>query len=229
VTTNAETATVINSGSEPPMAVPVGVDCQATDAVEPTERRALHLREDAIIVACPYAPNGRVRLLNAMRTLALLAPRHPRLRAVVYGHRAADDDIRMQAAALGVAPIMQFIGVPIDPIALMKAADFAWITADHDAAALGCLDAMCASRAIVAERSRTIDYLVGDGINGTVLPEGDAAALASAAASVIARSEARLGYGAAGRTRVQREFGLTAMINGFERAAEGAHQVAVPT
>lgn len=226
VSTNAEAATMINAGMTPPSVVPLGVDIAAADAVQPVDRRSMHLRDDAIVVACPYAPAGRVRLLNMMRTLALVAPRHPRLRAVVYGHRAKGEDLRMQAAALGVAPLITFMdGNGVDPISLMKAADFAWLAADHDTAALGCLDAMAAARPVISERSAAIEYFVADGINGTVLPEGEPAMVASAVASVIARGEARAAYGQAGRARAQREFPLAGMIDGFERAAQSVPQL----
>ena len=221
VTTNAESAAIINAGAPQPFVVPIGVDVSHADAVQPLDRRGLHLRDDAMIIACPYAPNGRVRALNMMRTLALLAPRHPRLRAIVIGERATDAEIRMQAAALGVAPLIQFLdGAKVEQVALMKASDLAWVVADHDAGALGCLDAMSASRAIIAERSAAIEYFVADGINGAVLTQGESATVASAVASVISRAEARVAFGNAGRTRLQRELGVTAMIDGFERAAQ---------
>ena len=225
VTTNAEAATVINAGGAQPFVAPLGTDVQAADAVAAVTRRDLHLRDDAVIVACPYAPNGRVRVLTVMRALGLLAPRHPRLRAVVFGERAADDDLRMQAAALGVAPLMQFVrGDRIDPVALMKASDLVWVAANHDAAALGCLDAMSASRPIVAERSPAIEYFVADGINGTILSDAEPAAVAAAVSSVLTRAELRQGYGHAGRARAERELGLPQMIDGFERAL-GANAV----
>ena len=226
VSTNAEAAGIINAGGQAPFVAPLGQDVVAADAIQPIERRALHLRSDALIIACPYAPNGRVRALNMMRTLALLAPRHPRVRAIVFGDGATDDDMRMQAAALGVAPLILFMdGAKVDPIALMKASDLVWMIADYDAGALACLDAMAASRAVIAERSPTIGYFVADGINGAVLPEGESAAVAAAVANVISRADARAAYGNAGRARLQRELGLTAMIDGFERAAQLAQPV----
>jgi glycosyltransferase involved in cell wall biosynthesis len=223
VSTNAEAAMMINAGSPPPFVAPLGVDVAAAEALAPLDRRSLHLRDDAVIVACPYTLAGRPRMLNVMRALALLGPRHPRLRAVVFGERATDDDLRMQAAALGVARIVQFVdAAAVDSIALMKTADFVWIATDHDAGALACLDAMAASRSIVAERSPTMEYFVADGINGTVLPDGGSSALAAAAANVIGRDEMRLAHGNAGRARARRELGLEAMIDGFERAAVGS-------
>jgi glycosyltransferase involved in cell wall biosynthesis len=217
VTTDEERAAIPDAVVEP-----LGVDPQATDAVVAHDRRALRLRDDAIVVACPYAPNGRVRLLNVMRTMALLGPRHPRLRAVVHGHRATDDDLRMQAAALGVAPLFQFVdGNTVDAVSVIKTSDFVWIAAEHDAAALGCLDAMAVGRPVIAERSSVTEYFVADGINGTVLPQGEPAMLASALATVMSRAETRQTFGSAGRARAQREFPLQAMIDAFERVAAG--------
>jgi glycosyltransferase involved in cell wall biosynthesis len=226
VTTNAEAAMMIDAGSPAPFVAPLGVDVAAADAVPAADRRSLHLRDDAVLIACPYALAGRPRLLNVMRSLALLGPRHPRLRAVVIGERATDDELRMQAAALGVAPLMQFVdSAHFDPIAVMKASDLVWVTADRDAAALGCLDAMSASRSIVAERSATIEYFVADGINGTVLPDTDSSAMASIIANIIGRADMRATQGRAGLARAQRELHLESMIDGFERAVLGSDAV----
>jgi glycosyltransferase involved in cell wall biosynthesis len=228
VSTNAESAMMINAGSPPPFVAPLGIDTKAADVVAPLDRRALRLRDDDIVIACPYTPAGRPRLLNVMRSLALLAPRHLRVRAVIYGERAVDDELRMQAAALGVAPLVQFVdSANVDPVAVMKLCDFAWVVANHDAAAFGCLDAMAASRSIVAERSPTVELFVSDGINGTLLPDGDSSSLAAAVASVIGLAGARVAQGNAGRARVEREFGIERMIDGFERAVQGSDSLAV--
>jgi len=227
VSTNAEAASMITAGSPPPVVAPLGVDLARADAVQALSRRDLHLREDALIIACPYALNGRPRLLNVLRALGLLAARHPRLRVVVFGERATDDDLRMQAAALGVAPLVQFVdGAKIDSIAVMKASDLVWVAADHDAGALGCLDAMAAGRAIVAERSLTIDHFMADGINGTAIPDGETLAIAAAVANAIVRADATATQGAAGQARVRREWGMTAMLDGFERAMQPSADVA---
>jgi glycosyltransferase involved in cell wall biosynthesis len=223
VSSNAEAAVLINAGSPRPIVAPLGAEGSAAKPIEPLDRATLHLRDDAIIIACPYTMRGRPRLLNVMRSLALLGPRHPRLRAVIFGERATDDDLRMQAAALGVAPIVHFVDGPsVDPVALMKASDVVWIASDHDAAALSCLDAMNASRSIVAERSPTIEYYVADGINGTILAESDSSRFASTIANIIGQSEVRAMQGKAGNARLLRELRLDAMIDGFERAVQGS-------
>lgn len=207
----------------PPAVVPIGVDPAFHDALPRPDRRAFGLRTDSTVIGCPYSPEGRIRLLNVFRTIALLAPRHQRLRAIVFGQGATDDDLRMHAAALGVAPFVQFIDTgAADERILTSACDLVWITADHDAAAIGCLDAMALRLPLVAERSRTAEYFIADGINGALLPEGEPSVVASAVATVISRSDARVAYGNAGRARLARDFTEPAMIEGFERAAMGA-------
>jgi glycosyltransferase involved in cell wall biosynthesis len=207
----------------PPAVVPLGVDPAAHDRVDAVSRDALGLSSNGTIVGCPFAADGRVRLGNVMRTIALLAPRHPGLRAVVFGASSLHDDLRMHAAALGVARLLTFIrDGDYDVIAITKTCDFIWVAADHDAAALACLDAMASRLAVIAERSPLAEHYVADGITGALLPEGDPSYLAAAVAGVIARREMRATFGNAGRTRVQREFSEQAMIDGFERAAVAA-------
>jgi glycosyltransferase involved in cell wall biosynthesis len=208
---------------KPAIIIPLGADCAAADSIRPLDRHSMRMRDDAVVLACPYSPQGRLRALSVLRTLALLAPRHPRLRVVIYGEDATADDLRMHAAALGVAPLCQFIsGDSLDPLGLLRTADFAWIAADHDAAALGCLDAMACGVPVVAERFAVTEHYVADGSSGILLPEGEPTTVAAAVASVVSRPDVRASLGAAGRARVAREFSYSAMIDGFERAAISA-------
>lgn len=207
----------------PPAVVPLGVDPAAHDRVEAVSRDALGLSPTLTVMGCPFSADGRVRLGNVLRTLALLGPRHRDLRAVVFGASALHDDLRMHAAALGVAPRLTFIrDGAYDAIAITKACDFVWVAADHDEAAVACLDAMALRLPVIAERSPLTEHYVADGITGALLPEGDPSYLAAAVAGVIARGEVRATFGKAGRARVEREFSEQAMIDGFERAAVAA-------
>jgi hypothetical protein len=63
---------------------------------------------------------------------------------------------------------------------------------------------------------------VADGISGVLLEPGDASNTASAVAAFLGHDETRTAMGNAARTRVQRDFPETAMIDGFERAGLGA-------
>jgi glycosyltransferase involved in cell wall biosynthesis len=75
---------------------------------------------------------------------------------------------------------------------------------------------------VIAHRSPLTEHHVADGITGILLPTGDPSLTASAVASFLAHDDARTAMGNAARTRVQRDFPETAMIDGFERAAMAA-------
>lgn len=225
IVTTQEQASALSGGRWPipPVIVPLGVDPAVHDGIEAISRDSLGVTRSVTLMGCPFAPDGRVRFANVLRTLALLAPRHRDLRAVVFGAGSLHDDLRMHAAALGVAPHLIFIrDGDHEAIAVTKACDFVWIAADHDAAALGCMDAMALRLPVVAERSPLTEHYVADGITGALLPEGDPSYLAAGVADVIARKEIREKLGNAGRVRVQREFSEQAMVDGFERAAAAA-------
>ncbi len=227
IVTTEEQARALPAGRWPipPMVVPLGVDPVAHDRLDAVSRDALRLSPTAMVLGCPFTVDGRVRLAHVLRTLALLAPRHPDVRAVVFGASALHDELRMHAAALGVAPLLNFIrDGDYDVIAITKTCDCIWVAADHDAAALACLDAMALRLPVIAERSPLTEHYVADGITGVLLPEGDPPYLAAAVARVLARGELRATFGNAGRARVEREFSERAMIEGFERAAVAAQR-----
>jgi glycosyltransferase involved in cell wall biosynthesis len=162
------------------------------------------------------------RITTALRTLALLAERHPELRLVVVGRDADPDDTRMHAAALGVTSLVRFLGDRDDMPAILAAADVGWVAAEGDDGAFGCLDFMAARVPVIAERSVLLASYVPDGIAGVLLPPADPSDTASAVARFLADADTRTAMGNAGFTRAKRDFGEKAMIDGFIAAAAAA-------
>jgi glycosyltransferase involved in cell wall biosynthesis len=113
---------------------------------------------------------------------------------------------------------VSFVGDPEDEHAVMRAADVGWIVSGADSAAFACLDFMALRIPVIADRSPLTQHFVADAITGTLLAPGDAAYTASNVAAFLASKEKLAAMGNAARTRVQRDFTETAMIDGFERA-----------
>lgn len=196
---------------------PLGVDVGASRRVE--ARAALGIDEGAQLIVCVTDESSRTRLKTALRTLALLAERHPALRLALVGALGNDDDTHMHAAALGVTPLVRFLGRRDDLPLVLAAADVGWVAAEGDDGAFACLDLMAAAVPVIAERSPLIAHYVPDGIAGVLLPPADPSDTASAVASFLSNEQQRAGMGRAGRTRVQRDFGEEALIDGFATAA----------
>lgn len=205
-----------------PMVAPLGVDTAEYDALRPVPRGDIGAPGTGLVIACSYEPASRARMSMALRTLALLAPRHTDIHLVVFGPGALDDELRLHAAALGVAPFVTFVGPTSDQLALLRAADVSWVVSDGDAGAYAFLDSMAMRIPVVCERSPLASHYAADGITGLCLAPGDPAFTASAVAHFLADPERRAAMGNAGFARVQREFPLSAMVDGFEQAAEAA-------
>ncbi len=201
---------------------PIGVDATEYENVEPASHTQLESPAHATIIACAYDPSGRYRLATVFRTLALLASRHGNIHLVVFGPGSIDDDLRMHAAALGVSQVVSFLGECGDGRSVMRAAAVGWVVAGADAGAFACLDFMALRVPVISERSALAQHYVADGITGLLLAPGDSSHTASNVAAFLAMSERRVAMGNAGRARVQREFPLSAMLEGFDRAVNAA-------
>jgi glycosyltransferase involved in cell wall biosynthesis len=223
VTTDRELKAINHAGWPiPASVVPIGVDAASYDGVEPAARGELGAPAQGLLIACTYNAAGRLRLATVFRTLSLLAPRHPNMHVVVVGPASLEEDLRMHAAAVSVGPVFTFLGEREDELKIMRAADVGWVAAEGDDAAYGCLDFMGLRMPVIAERTPLTQHYVADGISGLLLSPGDPSYTASEVAEFLAGTENRLAMGNAARTRVQRDFADTAMLDAAERAVEAA-------
>jgi glycosyltransferase involved in cell wall biosynthesis len=205
-----------------PAVAPLGVDVTAYDSIRPIARSTIGLPARGVLIVCSYDSSARLRLATAMRTLALLLPRHPDLHLAVLGPGSLDDDLRMHAAALGVSNHVTFLGQRPDELSVLRAADAGWVVAGGDDGAYAFLDLMAMKIPVLADRGVLPQYYVADGITGLLLSPGAPSHTAAIVAPFFVHEDWRAAMGNAARTRVQRDFSESDMIDGFERAAAAA-------
>jgi glycosyltransferase involved in cell wall biosynthesis len=201
---------------------PLGVDLQRLDEERATSKTMLGVEPNTQLMVCVADRKSKPRITTALRTAALLAGRHPGLRIALVGSGCDDDDTHMHAAALGVTPLIRFLGERDDMSSVVSAADVGWVAAEGDDGAFACLDFMAAAVPVIAERSPYLANFVPDGIAGVLLPPRDPSDTAAAVASFLAADNQRAAMGRAGRARVAREFTEAAMVEGFAAAASAA-------
>jgi glycosyltransferase involved in cell wall biosynthesis len=194
---------------------PLGVDTSRVQDVRASSRQLLGVNDATQLIVCVIDHASDARTTTALRTVALLGERHPRLRMIVVGRAADPDHVRMHAAALGITPLVRMLGERVDSPSILAAADLGWVAAGGDDGGFACLDFMAARIPVVAERSALVSHYVPDGITGTLLPTGDPSNTASAVARFMADEGTRQAMGNAGFTRVDRDFRESAMIDGF--------------
>ena len=201
---------------------PLGVDVTRADDARAEARDSLGATDETQLMICVADRASRMRITTTLRTVALLAERHPDLRLALAGSGCDDDDTHMHASALGITPLVRFLGERDDLPTLVSAADVGWVAAEGDDGAFASLDFMAARVPVIAERSALLSHYVPDGIAGVLLPPADPSDTAAAVAAFLADHDRRRAMGNAGRTRALRDFSESAMIDGFASAAHAA-------
>lgn len=206
-----------------PVIAELGVDVSRYDAL-----RAVPLAElgatgpDPRVIVCAYDEGGKAQAATVLRTLALLAPRHPELYLALLGPGSEDGDLQMHAAALGVGRRVRFLGERDDDFAVLQAAHLGWVVASHDSAAFAALDVMAMRIPVLADRGTVAARYVADGITGALLSPGDTPGTAAVVSELLANDKRRRTMGSAGHARVHREYTEVAMVGALQGAADTA-------
>jgi glycosyltransferase involved in cell wall biosynthesis len=161
--------------------------------------------------------------------LALLEKKGLRIRADVYGGGPLRQELEARAHRLGLEGRLTFHGARLqDEIlaAYRRAAVFvlAPVVADdgdRDGIPNVLVEAMASGVPVVTTRISGIPELITDGIDGLLVNEHDAAALAGAIERVLLDSEFAARLGRAGRRRVERDFDLVANTRRLRALLEG--------
>lgn len=212
-------ATRLPRRSVPGVVAPLGVKSMEVPS-PPLDAQAL----TGEYIVCVHDASSRSRAAIAIRTVAMLAPRHPSLQLVITGEGGYDDDLRMQAAALGVLHLVSFLGDRADELQVMRGARLGWVVAGADTAAYAILDLMTLGIPVLAGTNTVAERYVLPEITGLLLPAEDAYLTASHVAALLTNEPQRVTMGHAAHVRVVREFQESAMLDGFEYAAAAAIQ-----
>lgn len=155
-------------------------------------------------------------------------PRLPGVSAVIAGqarprHRAFEQGLRDRVQRAGMSDRIFFLGeIPADEIHIWYQRCLLCVACPRyepfgltpfEAAATGC--------AVVCSRTGAFEQLVVPGINGELVPTGDASALAEAVVRVMADADAATRMGQRARELVAARFSLQAEAEGIARVYQG--------
>lgn len=156
----------------------------------------------------------------AIAALARLRPSHPALRLVIAGDGPARPALERQAAMLGVAEAIGFVGwVPPGevPRLLQSASVVVMPSRDHELFGLVALQAAQVGRPVVASALGGLREVVVDGATGLLIPPESEDALASAVAELLDDPEGAAEMGRSARRRASALFGWDRFVEAYER------------
>lgn len=138
----------------------------------------------------------------------------PRTRLLLFGQGPLLEPMRQLVAERGLAGAVRFAGFRDDLPRVLPQFDLLAHPAEMEGLGVALLQAAACGVPIVAGRAGGIPEVVYPGVNGELIEPGDADAMARHVITLLGDAAMRARYGAEGRSLVQREFSIDAMVDG---------------
>ncbi len=152
-----------------------------------------------------------------LRALVRVIEAVPNVETHLVGSGPEERATRRLAAELGIAPRVHFVGA-LAPDAVRDAIDrfaVAVLSSLSEGMPNAVLEAMVASRPVVATAVGGVPEVVADGVTGYLVPPGNDAAMAAAIARLLKEPSLAAAMGAAGRRHAVTAHGPTRMARAF--------------
>ena len=153
---------------------------------------------------------------TAMQSAALLRRQIPELRWRCVGRCLEDMEyvrnLRAQIQELDLDGCVELLGEREDVRSLLRQAHVGVLSSDLEGLPLAILEYMSESLPVAATRVGQVPAILNASGGGTVVPVGDAAALAGEIARMLGSETLRRDMGAAGRRHVVEKFSVEAML-----------------
>jgi glycosyltransferase involved in cell wall biosynthesis len=124
--------------------------------------------------------------------------------------------LQAYAEQLGVGPKVRFLGVRTDIPDVLAASDAFVLASKYEGNPLCIMEAMAAGLPVVAPSVGGIPELVSSGVEGILVPPGDADALSAAMQTILENANLRSAMGRASGRRASETFDIQNMIRGYE-------------
>jgi glycosyltransferase involved in cell wall biosynthesis len=193
-----------------------GVDLSRFTSADRTEaRRLLNLApgEIAIGTAGRLVPVKDQALL--LQALAILARRGAQFTGVIAGDGPLRAQLESQAAALGIAARVKFLGHRPDVERVYAALDLFVLSSKSEGLSNTILEAMASGRPVVATRVGGADELIEEDTTGVTVPPSRPEDLAAAIERFLRDPALLASMGAAARERALTRFALERMVREY--------------
>jgi glycosyltransferase involved in cell wall biosynthesis len=210
-------------GVAPPskfVVIPYGFDLSARTDGTGADRRRIRSELDAGETTFVVGWVGRLtpikRPLDLVRILAALVEQGIDARLCVVGDGPDREAVEALAASLGVAARLHVAGYRERLGEWYSAFDAFCLTSANEGTPVAAIEALAASRPVVATRVGGTPAVVEQGLSGYLADEGDVATLAARLAKLAADPALRERMGAAGKARMHELYAEARMVDDID-------------
>ena len=198
-----------------------GIDLSRYDSAAGGGRIALRRRLDLdperryIATVARFHPvKDHAMLLHAYARAAAV---RPEVDLLLAGDGPLRGELESLVHRLGIEGRVRFLGVRADVPDLLRAVDGFALTSVSEAASLTLLEAMASRLPVVVTAVGGNPEIVRDGVEGLLIPRGDAEAATAAFLRILDDPAAAARMGEAGRARVEERYQLSRTIDAYGR------------
>lgn len=198
-------------------AVPTGIDFSRFDRaqVEPTLRQELGLADETVLIgtiAILRKGKGHHHLLEAA---ALLLARGAPVHFAFAGDGPQMDNLRRQAASLGIDQSVSFLGLRRDVPAVLAALDIFVLPTRQEALGTSFIEAQGMAVPVVGSRVGGVPETMIENETGLLVPAENPPALAAALATLVGDPQRRRLMGQRGASFVRSRYSIDVMVDGM--------------
>ena len=181
-------------------------------------RNELGIREDEVIVGTAGKLAKGKGVFELLRAFHVISQRHPKIKLVFVGEGGERHKLLEEAERLSIDKKVILTGLRRDTERMYAAMDiFVLPSTCREAFGMVMIEAMAMGKPVIATNVGGIPEVIDNGINGILVPPGNADAIADAIARYIFNSEFSKKVAAEGRNKVEREFSDKVIGNHFEK------------
>ncbi len=192
-----------------------GIDLEGKSVHTDRWRTRKELRVDS--ETCLIGTLGRLTPVKGipylLESASILLRQGANVRVLVVGDGSIRSELLVQARALGVSENVVFLGHREDTKALLEALDIFVLPSLSEGIPMALLEAMAASRSIVASRVGGIPEIIEDGVEGFLVEPMDVDSLAERCRRLIESPDVAKKMGEQARKRVEQDFSASAMAD----------------
>ena len=176
-------------------------------------RKEFGLPKDATIIGAAGQLIPRKGHRYLLQAIADLRHKHPEIRLIIFGEGHLNNQLRAQAASLGLGEVVQFAGFREDLDDFMGAFDIFAHPALAEGLGVATLKAAAAGVPVIGFNAGGLPEAVVDGETGILVSPENVEELRAAIVNLIDDEDLRHRMGESGRQRMQSEFSIDTMAD----------------
>lgn len=185
--------------------------------LEAGARAALGLAPEHVVIGSVGRLEPQKRFDVLLECFALLHRDNPQLRLLIVGEGTQRANLERRSAALGLGDACRLLGLRTDVTSLHHAFDLYVQASDYEGTPNAVLEAMALETPIVATDAGGTREIVRHGVDGLIVPTGDAQALSAAMVEALSDSASTRKRVNSARLRVETDLSFSARTDAMER------------